>query len=40
MTPIRGWSRGGDKLVGRMPFGHWRTLTSLAALRHNRIDAR
>jgi transposase len=39
MTPIRGWSRRGAKLIGRTPFGHWRTLTFLAALRHDRIDA-
>jgi transposase len=39
MTPIRGWSRRGDKLIGRAPFGRWRTLTFLAALRHDRIDA-
>ena len=39
MTPIRGWSRRGSKLVARAPFGKWRTLTFLAALRHDRIDA-
>jgi len=39
MTPIRGWSRRGEKLVARAPFGRWRTLTFLAALRHDRIDA-
>jgi transposase len=39
MTPIRGWSQRGKKLIGRTPFGHWRTLTFLAALRHDRIDA-
>lgn len=39
MTPIRGWSRRGSKLVARAPFGRWRTLTFLAALRHDRIDA-
>ncbi|HEX2764294.1 MAG TPA: IS630 family transposase [Allosphingosinicella sp.] len=39
MTPIRGWSRRGDKLIGRAPFGRWRTMTFLAALRHDRIDA-
>ena len=39
MTPIRGWSRRGDKLVARAPFGRWRTLTFLAALRNDRIDA-
>jgi transposase len=37
MTPIRGWSRRGMKLVARAPFGRWRTL--IAALRHDRIDA-
>ncbi len=39
MTPIRGWAPRGHKLVARAPFGHWRTLTFLAALRHDRIDA-
>ena len=39
MTPIRGWSRRGEKLIGRAPFGRWRTLTFVAALRHDRIDA-
>jgi transposase len=39
MTPIRGWAPRGRKLVAHAPFGKWRTLTFLAALRHNRIDA-
>jgi len=39
MTPIRGWAPRGQKLVARTPFGKWRTLTFLAALRHDRIDA-
>jgi len=39
MTPIRGWAPRGQKLVARAPFGHWRTLTFLAALRHDRIEA-
>lgn len=39
MTPIRGWSLRGDKLVAKAPFGKWKTLTFLAALRHDRIDA-
>jgi transposase len=39
MTPIRGWCRRGQKLVARAPFGKWRTLTFIAALRHDRIDA-
>ena len=39
MTPIRGWSPRGSKLVAKAPFGKWKTLTFLAALRHDRIDA-
>ncbi len=39
MTPIRGWAPRGQKLIARAPFGTWRTLTFLAALRHDRIDA-
>ena len=39
MTPIRGCAPRGQKLVARAPFGKWRTLTFIAALRHDRIDA-
>lgn len=39
MTPIRGWSRRGSKLIAKALFGKWKTLTFLAALRHDRIDA-
>ncbi len=39
MTPIRGWAPRGQKLIGKAPFGRWRTQTFLAALRHDRIDA-
>lgn len=39
MTPIRGWCPRGKKLVAHAPFGKWKTLTFLAALRHDRIDA-
>jgi len=39
MAPLRGWSPRGDRLQGRHPHGHWRTLTFLAALRSDRIDA-
>lgn len=39
MTPIRGWSERGRKLIGRAPFGKWSTLTFVAALRADRIDA-
>jgi transposase len=39
MTRLRGWAPRGHKLLAKVPHGHWRTLTFLAALRHNRIDA-
>jgi len=39
MTRLRGWAPRGRKLVARVPHGKWRTLTFLAALRHDRIDA-
>jgi transposase len=37
----RGWgrSRRGRRLVGKVPQGHWKTMTFLAALRHDRITA-
>ena len=39
MTPLRGRSRRGQRLVGFAPFGHWNTSTFLAGLRHDRIVA-
>jgi transposase len=39
MAPIRGWCRRGKRLVGKAPHGHWRTMTFIAALRMDRIDA-
>ena len=39
MTRLGGWAPRGRKLVAKVPHGHWRTLTFLAALRHDRIDA-
>src|ERR1019366_7248059 len=39
MTRVRGWAPRGHKLVAKAPHGHWRTLTFLAALRSDRIDA-
>jgi transposase len=39
MTRLRGWAPRGHKLLTKVPQGRWRTLTFLAALRHNRIDA-
>jgi transposase len=39
MTPLRGWCRQGERLKAKAPFGHWKTMTFIAALRHDRIDA-
>jgi transposase len=39
MTRLRGWSPRGAKLLAKVPHGHWHTLTFVAALRHDRIDA-
>lgn len=39
MTRSHGWSRRGRRLNAKAPYGHWKTLTFLAALRHDRIDA-
>jgi transposase len=39
MTPLRGWSRCGRRLPAKAPHGHWKTLTFIAALRSDRIDA-
>src|SRR3546814_4077214 len=38
MTRTHGRSRRGERLYAKAPFGKWRTLTFLAALRHDRID--
>ena len=39
MTPLRGWAARGQRLIGRTPFGHWNTMTFVAALRHDSIVA-
>jgi transposase len=39
MAPLRGWAPLGTRLTAKVPHGHWRTTTFLAALRHDRIDA-
>ena len=39
MAPIRGWGPRGARLVARVPQGHWKTLTFLAALRCDRLTA-
>jgi len=39
MAPIRGWAARGQRLQAKVPHGHWKTLTPIAALRCDRIDA-
>ena len=39
MTRTHGRSPRGERLIARVPHGKWRTLTFLAALRHDRINA-
>ena len=39
MAPLRGWAPRGRRLKASVPHGHWKTMTFLAALRHDRIDA-
>jgi transposase len=39
MAPLRGWAPRGQRLPGSAPFGHWNTMTFLAALRLDRVEA-
>lgn len=39
MAPLRGWAPVGRRLDAKVPYGHWRAMTFIAALRHDRIDA-
>jgi transposase len=39
MAPLRGWAPRGHRLIGKVPHGRWKTMTFLAALRHDRIEA-
>jgi transposase len=39
MAPLRGWAPCGHRLTAKVPHGRWKTMTFLAALRHDRIDA-
>jgi transposase len=39
MAPLRGWAPRGRRLNAKVPHGRWKTMTFLAALRHDRIDA-
>ena len=39
MTRTHGWAPCGERLVDKVPHGHWKTSTFLAALRNDRIAA-
>jgi transposase len=39
MTRTHGRSPRGERLLAKVPHGRWRTLTFIAALRHDRITA-
>src|SRR3974390_3894125 len=39
MAPLRGWGPRSKRLLASVPYGRWKTMTFLAALRHNRIEA-
>jgi transposase len=39
MAALRGWAPCGTRLTAKVPHGHWKTTTFLAALRYDRIEA-
>ncbi len=39
MAPLRGWARRGQRLKAKAPHRRWKTMTFLAALRHDRLEA-
>jgi transposase len=39
MAPLRGWAPRGQRLNAKVPHGRWKTMTFLAALRHDRLEA-
>src|ERR1700682_3296342 len=39
MARLRGRAKRGSRVVGRVPWGHWKTMTFLAGLRHDAITA-
>jgi putative transposase len=39
MAPLRGWAQCGARLLSKVPYGHWNTMTFIAALRSDRIEA-
>ena len=39
MTRTHGWMKRGRKLIAKVPQGHWKTTTFLAALRYGEVTA-
>lgn len=39
MAPLRGWAQRGQRLKAKVPHRRWKTMTFIAALRHDRVDA-
>jgi len=39
MRSSAGWAPRGERLIAKVPHGHWKTATFLAALRNDRLDA-
>ena len=39
MVPLRGWAPRGQRLNAKVPHRRWKTMTFLAALRHDRVEA-
>jgi len=39
MAPLRGWGPRGSRVKGSAPFGRWKTMTFIAALRQGVIAA-
>ena len=39
MARLRGRARRGQRVIGRVPWGHWKIMTFVAALRHDAITA-
>jgi len=39
MAALRGWAPRGTRLAAKVPHGRWKTMTFLAALRHDRVEA-
>jgi hypothetical protein len=37
MATLRGWAPRGARLIAKVPHGHWKTTTFLAALRYDRL---